>query len=239
MATNAPTSSPTVTKARIVVVKADGTKDESKSLTCMYNPASLEFGRTATWTPHHVAGKDHPEYSYEGGGPSDFTVELWFDTTQTMTDPAVQAGEDVRKFTKFIFSLLDLSEPDSQDPTKRRPPYCQFEWGGGKHVLIGVVSNVTATYNFFLPDGTPLRAKVKVTFKEIKSEQQLGGQTQNPTSASKARKTWVVREGERLDWIAYQEYGDAAQWRHIAQTNGLDNPFDLRPGQVLKLVPLP
>ena len=46
-------------------------------------------------------------------------------------------------------------------------------------------------------------------------------------------------EGERLDWIAYQEYGNPRHWRHIADVNDLANPFDLRSGQVLKLTPLP
>ncbi len=49
----------------------------------------------------------------------------------------------------------------------------------------------------------------------------------------------MVHEGQTLDWIAYQEYGDPAYWRHIAETNDLANPKDLRPGQVLKLTPLP
>jgi nucleoid-associated protein YgaU len=41
-----------------------------------------------------------------------------------------------------------------------------------------------------------------------------------------------------LDWIAYQEYGDAAAWRHIAEVNNLHNPLSLVPGQLLKLTPL-
>jgi nucleoid-associated protein YgaU len=50
---------------------------------------------------------------------------------------------------------------------------------------------------------------------------------------------WVVVEGQTLDWIAYQEYGSAAHWRHIADTNDLDDPRQLRSGQILNLVPLP
>jgi nucleoid-associated protein YgaU len=47
----------------------------------------------------------------------------------------------------------------------------------------------------------------------------------------------VVREGERLDWIAYREYGNPARWRHIAEVNGISDPLELQPGQVLKLTP--
>ena len=49
----------------------------------------------------------------------------------------------------------------------------------------------------------------------------------------------MVEEGQRLDWIAYQEYGDAARWRYIAESNNLDDPDVLQPGQILKLIPLP
>jgi len=87
----------------------------------------------------------------------------------------------------------------------------------------------------FKADGTPLRAKVNVTFLRVPEKPAR----QNPTSQSEPRKIWVVHEGETLDWIAYEEYGDPAYWRHIADTNDLINPKDLRPGQILKLVPLP
>ena len=87
----------------------------------------------------------------------------------------------------------------------------------------------------FDPEGVPLRAKVGVTLLEVPVKQT----GQNPTSRTDPRKVWVVQEGQTLDWIAYQEYGDSAHWRHIAETNDLVNPKDLYPGQMLKLVPLP
>ena len=86
----------------------------------------------------------------------------------------------------------------------------------------------------FKADGTPLRAEVSVTFKQV-AEATRG---QNPTTRTESRKVWIVHEGQTLDWIAYQEYGDPALWKHIAATNNLSNPMDLRAGQVLKLVPL-
>jgi len=54
----------------------------------------------------------------------------------------------------------------------------------------------------------------------------------------KARKTHIVRQGERLDMIAYREYGAPHYWRHLAEVNGLHDPRALHPGQVLILPPL-
>ena len=47
------------------------------------------------------------------------------------------------------------------------------------------------------------------------------------------RKVRQVKEGDRLDYIAYEEYGDAQEWRRIADANQLTNPLDLRPGMSL------
>ena len=89
----------------------------------------------------------------------------------------------------------------------------------------------------FTPGGKPIQAEVTLRLVE----QDMGWRNLlpiNPTSRSEARKTWRVTEGETLDWIAFQEYGDSAQWRHIAKVNKLLNPLKLRAGQLLKITPL-
>ena len=63
---------------------------------------------------------------------------------------------------------------------------------------------------------------------------------QNPTTVGKpGYKRRMVKQGDTLDWIAFEEYGDAAMWRLIAETNDLDNPKILRPGQILSISPPP
>jgi nucleoid-associated protein YgaU len=48
---------------------------------------------------------------------------------------------------------------------------------------------------------------------------------------------YEVSEGDRLDWIAYQEYNDAREWRRIAEANHITNPLALRPGMMLVIPP--
>jgi nucleoid-associated protein YgaU len=124
----------------------------------------------------------------------------------------------------------------SRVPLIDKPPLVKFIWGTVMSKM-SYVEKVDVTYTFFRPDGTPLRAKVKLQLVEWHDK--LLSLAQNPTTRSEARKTWVVTEGETLDWIAYQEYNDPAHWRHIAEVNNLDNPLDLHSGQILKLTPLP
>lgn len=224
----------TVTKAKIVIVDENGNAKAGKSITCLYNPETLQFSRSASWDKKPISQESHAEHSYKGGGAATLSVKLFFDTTRNIQEHGVKvrAGTDVRDYTDFLFSLTEV------EPKTGHPPYCRFEWGGKFYFVKGFMKSVSVDYTLFLPDGTPIRADVSVSFEETDSEQELDDRAQNPTTRSVARKTWIVREGERLDWIAYQEYGKAANWRHIAEVNGLENPLSLRPGQVLKLTPL-
>jgi hypothetical protein len=126
-------------------------------------------------------------------------------------------------------------DPEKKDPkdNKSEPPTCRFQWGKFMSFTT-VIKDLKQKFTMFKRDGTPLRAELTITLQQV-ADKPAG---QNPTSRSEARKIWIVEEGQRLDWIAYQEYHDSDQWRYIAETNHLDSP-EVYPGQVLKLIPLP
>jgi nucleoid-associated protein YgaU len=229
---------PTFEKAQIVKLKDDGT-DDGDAHVCMYNPENLQFTRSPAFEDKEVSGEENSQKHRKGGGKATLTVKLLYDTTRTMkkaTDGVdVTKGDDVRKYIDFLYQLLK----EKTDSTTGKQPYCSFRWGKKLYIVKGFLTNLSVTYTLFAPNGTPLRADVNTTFEEQSSLSKLDEVKQNPTSRSEARKTWVVREGERLDYIAYQEYKNPAHWRHIAITNRIEDPFSLRPGQVIKLVPLP
>ncbi len=229
-------SDPTVTKAQIVEVDEKGNA-VGDAIVCMYNPESLTINRGASWNPRDVPQRTLQKYSYKGGGAATVSAKLLFDSTRNMKEHGVtvQAGSDVRTYINKLYKLLQVAEHQNN---QKRPPYCRFEWGSQKYFIKGFLSKVDVTYSLFLPDGTPIRAEVDVTFQIDDEEADLDKVLQNPTSRTEARKTWIVREGERLDWIAYQEYGHQKHWRHIAEVNGIKDPLDLQPGQILKLTPL-
>lgn len=191
------------------------------TLPCKFRPNKLVVSKAADWKEATSSQVNTPPApSFKGGKPATLKLELLFDTTDE-TDP------DVRKQTDKLLQLV--LKPDNQP--RSHPPFCQFEWGSFLSFM-GYVKDVSLTFLMFQPNGVPIRAEVSLTLNQIKDENLL---SQNPTSRSEPRKTHVVVEGERLDWIAYQEYGDAAHWRHIARANGLRDPRDLRAGQILNL----
>lgn len=150
--------------------------------------------------------------------------------------PAAVFDPTKRKQLEAEIRQLQAQMPAAVSEGAKQPPKCKFLWGKFTS-FVGYIESVNVTFVMFLQDGTPVRAKAKVTLKQI--EESALYPLQNPTSRSAARKMWVVREGQRLDWIAYQEYGDPTLWRYIAEANDLDDPQELSAGQVLNLSLMP
>ncbi len=214
------------------LVKATITNlDTEESVEVMFNPTEYSFTKSNNWQVPKKKGANVPPLEFNGGNPTDLKVQLLFDT--------YESGDDVRKkYTNALWNLA-MVNPQKKDPKtkKGQPPKCEFRWGT-MWSFKAVVASIAQKFTMFLPDGTPVRATLDVTFKQVEDEGLYP--KQNPTSGGvPGHRTYTIKEGDTLDWIAAQEYGQASHWRYIAEVNGIDNPAKLRPGTVISLPPLP
>jgi nucleoid-associated protein YgaU len=204
--------------------------DDKKEIRCLFNPNEYTFSKHNEWTETKVLGKNIPELKFAGGDSMKLTMQLFFDT--------YAIGEDVRKTTDRIWKLM-IVNPILTDLTshKGRPPKVMFHWGA-TWSFEAVISDISQKFTMFRHDGVPVRATLDVTFVQVQEKGKYPGQ--NPTTRGQpGYKQRVVNEGDTIDWIAHEEYGDSAQWRFIADTNHLDDPLKLKPGQVLAIPPQP
>lgn len=196
--------------------------DFADEIEVLFNPNQVQINKTG-WSLDKDTG---PVTANE---LATLTVDLFFDTTLTGSPP-----ENVQQYTKKIFNLTHPRIGSSE----KRPPRCKLIWGtiGGKDSVLlpdGFLESVTKTLTHFLEDGTPVRALLNCTFREWadaekkKKEENL---IDDPVR--------IVKRGETLSSIAYEEYGDPALWRVIAQENRLNKPRQLTPGSVLVIPPL-
>jgi len=203
--------------------------DTKKSVECMFRPKEYTFSKSNSWTQGQVTGGNTPQLEFSGGQPTTLAMELFFDT--------YESAKDVRKaYTNAIWDLM-MVNPQTKDPRtqKGRPPICEFRWGS-MWSFKAVITRINQKFTLFLPDGTPVRATLSVTFQQVEDEGAYP--RQNPTTGGGyGYKARVVKEGETIDWIAYDEYGDASLWRFLADINKLDNPMKLEAGQVLSIAP--
>jgi hypothetical protein len=216
--------------ASIMNLDASGTP----AVQCMFNPSEYTFAKQNTWVRADAKGANVPQLEFGGGGAATLTLQLFFDT---YSGAKGNSGEimDVRKrYTDAVWKLM-LVEESLKDPktNKARPPKVRFQWGKAWS-FDAVITSITQRFTLFLPDGTPVRASLDVTFEQIKDASFYP--SQNPTSGGEGgRRLWTVKHGDTLAGIAYQEYGDPNAWRRIADHNRLTEVRRLRPGQVLEL----
>jgi nucleoid-associated protein YgaU len=194
--------------------------DKQSTLEALFNPKEYSVQKSVQWEPHKAPGLDSPEQEFTSGNPAVLSVELFFDTY-----------EDKKSVKEFTDQLMEMALVDAD---KHRPPAIQFTWGD--FTFEGYVENLTLRYTMFLSDGKPCRATANLSIKENKTaKEQL---QKNPRNSPDHTKLRTLKAGETLALLAHEEYDDPAQWRRIADANGIIDPKDVKPGTVLTLPPI-
>jgi nucleoid-associated protein YgaU len=218
MAANSTSGNQGMTYAKILLYDSASGQD-SDYLTCQFNPETITINKTISWGEEAQSALNAPDQHFNGGQAATYSLSLWFDTTS-------MGNKDVRGFTNKLLKLTLKAANGT------RPPVVRLVWGVFK-TFRAVVTSVNVTYKLFLPSGIPVRALAVVSLKQAADGDSGRLPAQNPSSRTDPRKTYRVQEGDRLDLLAYRQYGDATQWRRLAEANGIDNPLDLKPGQLL------
>lgn len=188
-----------------------------ESIEVLFNPTEYQLTQSNQFNEVAIPGLAAPLIQFGRGNARSLSMQLFFDTYED--------GSDVRKHTQKLINLLKI------DDELHAPPVCQFTWGD--LTFVGVLEQANQRFTLFLSNGIPVRATVDVTFKEFWDEKEQGGRLQSAHFA----KRYVVQLGETLSSIAGRKYGDPTLWRKIAEANNIDDPLDLRPGQVLVIPP--
>lgn len=208
--------------ATIHMLDKAGNKMSGSEVVCMFNPFEYTTSKSNTYKPEENNTDANPNMVFSKSGPQTLKLSLTFDT--------YESGDDVSQETRKLWKFMKPSEP-SDNSEKKEPPGAAFEWGS--FYFVAVITNMTQKFTLFKHDGTPVRAKVDVTFTQHEDvDDYTNPPKQNPTSGGEeVMRTWQVIRGDRLDTISASVYGDATQWRQIAEFNNLDHPLAVRPGQ--------
>lgn len=211
-------------KAEIQAYKDEGLKSHYVTIPLWINPSVITTSIEAqTETKSDNQGNTQNRYSHTL--PMCLRLgELWFDTYDTR--------ENVR--SKYINKLESLVRYHRETHVA---PWVVFNWGNFTQASLlpalnkFMVTKVETEYCMFLEDGTPVRAKVALSLEQYSKKTE---EKQSPDHA----KLYTVKAGDTLQGIAYAEYDNAAEWRRIANTNKLDDPMSLYPGQKLLIPPI-
>lgn len=197
-----------------------------------FNPEEYTLSRDVNYAQAAIPGLSAPLLQFVSGNMQTLEMELFLDTYEEHkagSRVVNAARSDVRVLVRQVTDLMSI------EPTTHAPPVLLFTWGSLAFTC--VLARATQRYTMFLPDGTPVRARLNVTLNEFRNIDLEAKEVKRETSDYTKRH--VVSEGETLSAIAGKEYGQAGLWRVIAIANRLQHARRLEPGSKLLLPKLP
>jgi len=214
-------------------VKAKLMVEGGETIEALFNPTELSITKGNSWTFDPIKGTAFPKGKFGGGKPREIAVNLLLD--QTLPNE----GKSVKDITDSLFKMMDPPTGGAGGSPKSVPPLVTFQWGEMMPFKAACTS-LGVTFQLFQPNGTPIRAEVKLALTQAEAATSASSntpaKTTNPTTRSEGGLgVHVVRDGDTLQSIAHQTYEDPGRWRTIAEANGIDNPMHLRRGKPLNL----
>jgi hypothetical protein len=235
-------------KARLIELNPDfSDKKGGKETVVQFNPETLKVTyANQIVQPNNSGGGGASNSSkpssiqFVGAGTTKLALQLWFDVSGQSADDK-QAVADVRDLTKNVAYFIT----PKADGKAFVPPAVRFLWGSFS--FEGIFDSLDETLEFFSDQGVPLRASMSISMSQQRIQAFSGNKAGlSPPSAAKksglksgeAGTTPFTQAPTRssLQSMAASS-GQAGNWQAIAEANGLENPRQLSPGQLINLNP--
>lgn len=133
--------------------------------------------------------------------------------------------EQVETFKKMMLEY---------DSSSHEPKHFRVVWG--KLIFKGRCTGLAITYKLFNPDGTPIRAVCKATFKGS-VEEKLRVALENAQSPDLTHYR-TVKAGDTLPGLCNIIYGDPKHYMEVARINKLTDFRSIRAGDEISFPPL-
>ena len=215
-----------LTKAKLEIEREVG----KSVIEVLFNPSEYQLTDGSSYSEKKIPGLDGPIIQYISGDATELSLSLFLDTYVPKSTSLISFGPP-KESTDVSIITKQIADATSIDGSMHRPPKVTFKWGSLN--FEGVVTKMNHTYTMFTEKGMPVRAKVSLTFKSLISLKDT--KRKSPFESPDRTKYRTLRQGMGLWDIANMEYGDPDMWKVIARENGILNPLDVRPGQVVKL----
>ncbi len=198
------------------------------------NPTSYSYKFGIRYNNRQAQGSNGSSPDFNKVGPDSVSFELLFDATGVIPSPI--AGKSAVP-TDGVYSQIEAFKALvlSFNGKIHSPNFVILSWAQLQFRCR--LQSMDLNYTLFRPDGTPIRARMSLSFLGFNSEQTLAKQ------ASKASPDMThivtVVAGDSLPTLCHSIYGSSLYYLRIARFNGLNGFKTLVPGTKLRFPPLP
>jgi LysM repeat protein len=211
-----------------MIIKAYAHPDftgERGQYTVRVNPEQYSQDYAVSYGEQGAAGGGNVPLQFKYMAPPTMNFELLFDATGAIPNSAADLTAELQSFLAIVYNYQG---------TIHEPYYLKVFWGT---LAFGArLTSLKLEYTLFRPDGSPLRAKASVSFKNYVDPATLA-KLEDKKSADLTH-VLTVKAGDTLPRLCHHIYGDATLYPKVAAANGLTHFRNLRPGMRLVFPPL-
>ncbi len=200
--------------------------------TVWINPATYTHEYGISHSDRQAPGSNGASPEFNKVCQETVAFELVFDATGVVPPPIPGTPIPKKGVTAPIDEFRQLAVTVNSDT--HRPNFLRLIWAQLQFDC--VLSKLSINYTLFRPDGTPLRAKLSVSFTSFSSEVELA-QEANLHSPDMTHLVTVLA-GDTLPALCFRIYGSSQYYLGVAAFNRLPDFRRLRPGAQLVFPPL-
>lgn len=215
-------------KMKIMAYSKPDLGDDSfiADFTAMMNPETYTLDYKVEYQDGQGHGTSAAQQRFTVKKPEEFSFEFLFDNTGIIdAKPRPDLADELKTFRDLLVGY---------DGDTHEPKHFKLIWGGT--LFKGRCTALSIAYKLFNPDGTPIRATCKVTFKGS-IEENLRVAQENAASPDLTHYH-RVQAGETLPLLCFGVYGDSSYYLEVARANKLVNFRKLKEGEELFFPPI-
>lgn len=220
-------------KLTIQAYKTSAFKEEvDEPFVTMFNPDKYDEKYEIEYKKDQAQGTAGNTLKFNKIKPPDYQFEFLIDGTGTAEKKAnidaenKDVSEEIERFLEVVYKYKGDTH---------RPRYCMIKWGDWL-VLRCIFKSCSISYTLFEPSGKPLRARIKATFYEVKSDKRRV--LEQDDSSADMTHIRQVKEGDHLALMCYRIYGDIRYYPLLARSNNLKQFQELKPGTEITFPPV-
>ncbi|MGG8496989.1 hypothetical protein ACQY1Q_11260 [Tenacibaculum sp. TC6] len=192
----------------------------------MINPNSIKWNRKIQYNEQQPIDSSKPSQKYKNTPSDELSFEIVIDCTGVVFSKRIDMAKEIKAIEDIVYTY---------NGKIHRPNYVKIQWGANLS-FSSVLKTFNTTYTLFRPDGSPLRAKVALSFGEYVSPKKKSKE-EKKESPDVTHLVEVV-EGENLPQLCTKVWNSPYYYIQVAKYNNLNKFRNLKGGQELLFPPL-
>lgn len=209
--------------ASLELMKITGYTDEEfqtafsgQPYSVMINPDSIKWQRNVDYNEQQSPDSSSPSQKYKSTPSEKLSFDIVIDCTGIVDKKRINLATEIDALLKIVYTY---------NGDIHRPNFVKVQWGKST-VFKGVLTSLDTSYTLFKPDGSPLRAKLSLSFTQYISTKTVK-KIDKQNSPDVTHLVSVV-EGIMLPQLCQEVWNDDEYYVQVAKYNDLNKFRNLK-----------